>query len=148
MLSIYFKIATVLLASSLEYTELFQEILTKAQALLTGSSSVSANSSRFTLDMETILPRLIIATKCRDRCIRRQAIALLWSTARREGLCYDTSTVARLCAWVSSIEGDGAPEDGVRIEEDRRWAVNGLGVSCNERWLACRLASAVTNSRG
>ncbi|PVH84056.1 hypothetical protein DL98DRAFT_412068 [Cadophora sp. DSE1049] len=155
MLSIYFNVATVLLASSLEhtellydeYTELFQEIVTKAHKLIQSSDDPS-NSSRFTLDMGTILPLLVTATKCRDRRIRRQAIALLWSKARREGLCYDTITVARLCAWLSSIEGDGVQEDGERIPENKRYMVSYLHLSSEERWLAVQLTSAVTNGSG
>ena len=76
MLSIYFNVATVLLASSLEHTEmlydeytaLFAEIVTKAQQLIQSSEDPS-NSSRFTLDMGTILPLMVTATKCRDRRI-------------------------------------------------------------------------------
>ncbi|KAH7379923.1 hypothetical protein BKA64DRAFT_765531 [Cadophora sp. MPI-SDFR-AT-0126] len=155
MLSIYFNVATVLLASSLEhtellydeYTELFQEIVTKAHKLIQSSDDPS-NSSRFTLDMGTILPLLVTATKCRDRRIRRQAIALLWSKARREGLCYDTITVARLCAWLSSIEGDGVQEDSEKIPENKRYMVSYLHLSSEERWLAVQLTSAVTNGSG
>lgn len=158
MLSIYFNVATVLLASSVEhdeclydeYTELFLEIVTKAQKLIALSPSAEGEGSscRFTLDMGTILPLLVTATKCRDRKVRRQAIALLWSKARREGLCYDTITVARLCAWLSSIEGDGVQDDERRIEENKRYLVSYMHLSSEERWLAVQLTSAVTNGRG
>ncbi|KAI9052080.1 hypothetical protein LZ554_004333 [Drepanopeziza brunnea f. sp. 'monogermtubi'] len=166
LLSIYSNVATVLLASSVEheeslydeYTELFQEIVIKARTLLsapvsssssTSPSSTSPSSScRFTLDMGTILPLLVTATKCRDRKVRRQAIALLWSKARREGLCYDTITVARLCAWLASIEGEGITDDDVRIEENKRYLVSYLHLSSEERWLAAQLTSAVANTGG
>jgi hypothetical protein len=155
MLSIYFNVATVLLASSIEHTELlydeynelFAEIVTKAQQLIQSSEDPS-NSSRFTLDMGTILPLLVTATKCRDRRIRRQAITLLWSKARREGLCYDTITVARLCAWLSSIEGDGIQDDAEPIPEARRYTISYMHLSSEERWLAVQLTSAMTNDSG
>jgi hypothetical protein len=155
MLSIYFNVATVLLASSLEHTEmlydeytaLFSEIVTKAHQLIQSSEDPS-NSSRFTLDMGTILPLMVTATKCRDRRIRRQAIALLWSKARREGLCYDTITVARLCAWLSSIEGDGVQEDSEPIPEAKRYWISYMHLSSEEHWLAVQLTSATTNDNG
>lgn len=155
MLSIYFNVATVLLASSIEhsemlydeYTDLFAEIITKAQQLIQSSEDPS-NSSRYTLDMGTILPLMITATKCRDRKIRRQAIALLWSKARREGLCYDTITVARLCAWISSIEGEGIQEDSEPIPESARYVVSYMHLSSEERWLAVQLTSAKVNEGG
>ncbi|KUJ23781.1 uncharacterized protein LY89DRAFT_2545 [Mollisia scopiformis] len=155
MLSIYFNVATVLLASSVEHTELlydeynelFAEIVTKAQQLIQSSEDPS-NSSRFTLDMGTILPLMVTATKCRDRRIRRQAITLLWSKARREGLCYDTITVARLCAWLSSIEGDGIQDDAEPIPEARRYTISYMHLSSEERWLAVQLTSAMTNDSG
>jgi hypothetical protein len=161
VLSIYFNVATVLLASSLEhdeslydeYTELFQEIVTKAHTLLSAPASSSSStppspSCRFTLDMGTILPLLVTATKCRDRKVRRQAIALLWSKARREGLCYDNITVARLCAWLVSIEGEGMTDDEVRIEENKRYLVSYLHLSSEDRWLAVQLTSDVANTSG
>ncbi|QSZ36433.1 hypothetical protein DSL72_006312 [Monilinia vaccinii-corymbosi] len=127
MLSIYYNIATILVASSVphtemlydEFTHLFAEIICKSQILLSSPDDPS-NASRFTLDMGTILPLVITAVKCRDRRIRRQAIALLWSKARREGLCFDTISAARICAWLSSIEGEGIQEDDQPIPESSR----------------------------
>jgi hypothetical protein len=155
MLSIYFNVATVLLASSVEhsellydeYTPLFAEIIAKSQQLIQTSEDPS-NSSRFTLDMGTILPLMVTATKCRDRRIRRQAIGLLWSKARREGLCYDTITVARLCAWLTSIEGEGIQEDSEPIPETARFWISYMHLSSEERWLAVQLTSATTKDNG
>ncbi|TGO20253.1 hypothetical protein BPAE_0319g00100 [Botrytis paeoniae] len=146
MLSIYYNIATILVASSVprtemlydEYNHLFAEIICKAQILLSSPDDPS-NTSRFTLDMGTILPLVITAVKCRDRRIRRQAIALLWSKARREGLCFDTISVARICAWISSIEGEGIQEDDQPIPESSRWTISYLHLNSEERWLAVQL---------
>lgn len=156
MLSIYYNLATILLASSVQHTEmlydeynhLFAEIVAKANHLLTATDDPS-NTSRFTLDVGTILPLLITAIKCRDRRIRRQAITLLWSNARREGLCFDTITVARLCAWLSSIEGEGGKSDeGDVIPEERRQIITYLNLSSDERWMAVQLTSSVANGNG
>jgi hypothetical protein len=155
MLSIYYNIATVLLASSLphtemlydEYNSLFAEIIAKAQILLSSPDDPS-NTSRFTLDMGTILPLVMTAVKCRDRRIRRQAIALLWSKARREGLCFDTISVARICAWLSSIEGEGCQEDSDPIPESSRWMITYLHLNSEERWLAVQLTCMKQNENG
>lgn len=155
MLSLYFNVATILLASSKEHTEmlfdeytnLFQEIVTKAQQILTTSEDPS-NTSRFTLDMGTILPLTVTALKCRDRRIRRQAINLLWSKARREGLCFDTILVARLCAWISSIEGDGVQDESLPIPESSRYIMTYLHLSSEERWMAVQLTSDFRNEEG
>ncbi|KAF7905760.1 hypothetical protein EAF00_000039 [Botryotinia globosa] len=146
MLSIYYNIGTILVASSVphtemlydEYNHLFAEIICKAQVLLSSPDDPS-NTSRFTLDMGTILPLVITAVKCRDRRIRRQAIALLWSKARREGLCFDTISVARICAWISSIEGENIQEDDQPIPESSRWTISYLHLNSEERWLAVQL---------
>ncbi|KAL3418136.1 hypothetical protein PVAG01_09851 [Phlyctema vagabunda] len=140
MLSLYYDIATILLASSLEhsemvydeYTHLFQEIVTEAQHLLIADSST--NTARFTLDLGTILPLAFTATKCRDRRIRRQAVALLWSRARREGLCFDTIAIARICAWITCIEGQGVPDDAEMIPESARVTTSNVKFNPDERW--------------
>jgi hypothetical protein len=155
MLSIYYNLATILLAASVqhtemlfdEYTPLFAEIISRANHLLSNTDDPT-NTSRFTLDMGTILPLAITAVKCRDRRIRRQAIALLWSNARREGLCFDTITVARLCAWLSSIEGEGIQEDSEPIPEAARQMITYLHLSSEERWMAVQLTSAQMNANG
>jgi hypothetical protein len=155
MLSIYYNLATILLASSIrhtemlydEYTHLFAEIVSKASHLLTNTDDPS-NTSRFTLDVGTILPLFVTATKCRDRKIRRQAIALLWSNARREGLCFDTITVARLCAWLSSIEGEGIQDESEPIAESARQMITYLNLSSDERWMAVQLTSSVVGLDG
>lgn len=155
MLSIYYNLATILLGASVqhtemlfeEYTPLFAEIITRVHHILSETDDPT-NTSRFTLDMGTILPLAITAAKCRDRKIRRQAIALLWSRARREGLCFDTITVARLCAWLSSIEGGGIQDDSEPIPEAARQMITYLNLSSEERWMAVQITSAQMNPNG
>jgi len=155
VLSIYYNLATVLLASSVQHSEmlydefeaLFAEIITKSHQLLTNPDEPT-NTARYTLDMGTILPLAITALKCRNKRIRRQAIALLWSKARREGLCFDTITVARLCAWLSSIEGEGIQEESESIPESARYVVTYLHINSEERWLAVQLTSAIAKEDG
>lgn len=148
MLNIYYNVATILVASSVphtetlydEYNHIFAEIICKAQILLSSPDDPRI-TSRFTLDMGIILPLVITAVKCRDRRIRRQAIALLWSKARREGLCFDSISAARICAWLLSIEGEGIQEDDQPIPESSRWVISYLHLNSEERWLAVQLTS-------
>jgi hypothetical protein len=154
MLSIYYNLATILLAACTqhtemlfdEYTPLFAEIISRVNYLLSNTDDPT-NTSRFTLDMGTILPLAITAMKCRDRKLRRQAIALLWSKPRREGLCFDTITVARLCAWLSSIESE-CQEDAELIPESSRQIITHLHLSSEERWMAVQLTSSQMNENG
>lgn len=59
-----------------EYTALFAEIISQCNHLLSNTDDPT-NTSRYTLDIGTILPLAITAVKCRDKEIRRQVIALL-----------------------------------------------------------------------
>jgi hypothetical protein len=157
VLSIYYNLATVLLASSVQHSEmmydefeaLFAEIITRSDAILKKPDEPT-NTARYTLDMGTILPIALTALKCRNKRIRRLAINQLWSKPHREGLCFDTITVARLCAWVTSIEAEGIPEgaDSDMIPESARYVVTYLHINSEERWLAAQLTSAVTKEDG
>lgn len=60
----------------------------------------------FTLDLGIIPPLHIVATKCRDRLIRREAIRLLTFTARREGM-WDSILCAKIATWIMEVEEEG-----------------------------------------
>lgn len=60
----------------------------------------------FSADLGIVPPLYVVATKCRDRTIRRQAIQLLQSSSRREGM-WDSELTARIALWISEIEEDG-----------------------------------------
>jgi len=123
----------------------FAEIISRCNQLLS-STDDPTNTVRFTLDLGTILPLASTAIKCRDKKVRRQAIALLWWNSRREGLCFDTITMARFCAWLSSIEG--TLEDTEQIPESARQIITYLNLSYEERWMAVQLTSSQINENG
>jgi len=62
----------------------------------------------FSADMGIIPPLYVVATKCRNHMIRRQAIQLLRSSSRREGM-WDSQLCARIGVWVTSIEEEEDP---------------------------------------
>lgn len=67
----------------------------------------------FSADLGIVPPLFVVATKCRDSMIRRQAIQLLTTSSRREGM-WDSELAARIGSWVMSIEedDDGADDFG------------------------------------
>ncbi|KAI1449950.1 hypothetical protein F5Y02DRAFT_370493 [Annulohypoxylon stygium] len=62
----------------------------------------------FSADLGIVPPLFVAATKCRDPTTRRQAIQLLRSSSRREGM-WDSELAARIGMWVMDIEEE---EDG------------------------------------
>jgi hypothetical protein len=57
----------------------------------------------FSADLGIVPPLFVVATKCRDPIIRRQAIQLMRSSARREGM-WDSELAARIGIWIAGIE--------------------------------------------
>lgn len=64
----------------------------------------------FSADLGIVPPLYLVATKCRDATTRRQAIQLLMSSARREGM-WDSELIARIGIWIMQIEEEGAVPD-------------------------------------
>ncbi|KAK0615952.1 hypothetical protein B0T17DRAFT_609846 [Bombardia bombarda] len=64
----------------------------------------------FSADLGIVPPLFVVATKCRNPLIRRQAIQLLRSSSRREGM-WDSELTARIGMWIAEIEEqeDAAP---------------------------------------
>jgi hypothetical protein len=57
----------------------------------------------FSADLGIVPPLYVVATKCREPHIRRQAIQLLRSSARREGM-WDSELTARIGMWIAEVE--------------------------------------------
>jgi hypothetical protein len=82
-------------------TPTFIEILSFAKVLL-----ADPDDSFFVFDSQVILPLEIVARKCRDPVIRREAIRLIFLVHRREGFM-DSIVMAKICSWLVSIEEEG-----------------------------------------
>jgi len=66
----------------------------------------------FTLDLGIVAPLFVVATKCRDRKLRREATRWLLSSPRREGM-WDSILCGRVAQWIIEIEEEGlSPWDG------------------------------------
>jgi hypothetical protein len=57
----------------------------------------------FALDLGIVPPLFVVATKCRHRKLRREAIRLLMSSPRREGM-WDSILSGRVGQWIMEIE--------------------------------------------
>nr|WJJ79996.1 zinc-cluster transcription factor [Fusarium keratoplasticum] len=68
-----------------------------------GGFSAPHIKPRFAADLGIVAPLFVVATKCRDPGTRRQAIQLLRSSARREGM-WDSEMVAHISTWVMNLE--------------------------------------------
>lgn len=80
----------------------------------------------FSTDLGIVPPLYVVATKSRDRVLRRQAIQLLRSSARREGM-WDSELAARIAMWVVDIEEEG--EEDEFYEALQRYGHVGMGAS-------------------
>lgn len=69
----------------------------------------------FSADLGIVPPLFVVATKCRDPTVRRQAIQLLMSSSRREGM-WDSELIARIGMWIMAIEEE---DTGVNNESPR-----------------------------
>ncbi|KAI1342123.1 hypothetical protein F5Y15DRAFT_332525 [Xylariaceae sp. FL0016] len=59
----------------------------------------------FSADLGIVPPLFVVATKCRDPITRRQAIQLLRTSSRREGM-WDSGLTASIGQWIATIEED------------------------------------------
>jgi hypothetical protein len=95
----------------------------------------------FALDLGIVPPLFVVATKCRDRKLRRDAIKLLMVSPRREGM-WDSILSGRVGQWLTEIEEEGMGEyigygmgsvDGAVVEKDRRIMVKEILFDLQKR---------------
>ena len=86
-------------------------------------------------------PLFVVATKCRDPLLRRQAIQLLRSCARREGM-WDSELAARIGEWVMHLEESesafcplSAPSIPVSVAQKSACASGSLPSSLSDKYL-------------
>jgi hypothetical protein len=94
----------------------------------------------FALDLGIVPPLFVVATKCRDRKLRREAIRLLMSSPRREGM-WDSILCGKVAAWIIEVEEEGMrPFDQWNplsftqvVSEDRRVMVKEITFDMQQR---------------
>lgn len=94
----------------------------------------------FALDLGIIPPLFVVATKCRDRKLRREAISLLTSSHRREGM-WDSRLCAGVGNWIMNVEEEGldqyvrcGPSETQFVASDKRVMVMEIGFNLERRW--------------
>ncbi|OWO98781.1 transcription factor Cys [Marssonina coronariae] len=68
-----------------------------------GEDGYAHIKASFALDLGIVPPLFVVATKCRDRRLRREAIRLLMSSPRREGM-WDSILCGMAGQWIMTIE--------------------------------------------
>lgn len=95
----------------------------------------------FAMDLGIVPPLFVVATKCRDRKIRRDAIKLLLNSPRREGM-WDSILSGKAAQWIMEIEEEGMGEylgygmgtmDGAVVERGRRVMVKEILFNMQKR---------------
>ncbi|KAH7330318.1 hypothetical protein BKA65DRAFT_404314 [Rhexocercosporidium sp. MPI-PUGE-AT-0058] len=106
-------LATVQNESEMMYDDFnddFAYIVRTCQKIVASQDSTQLpRNTRFSFDTGIVPPLHVTASKCRDPAIRREAIAILWSSPRQEGM-WDGVLSARIGRWLAACEEDGLPD--------------------------------------
>ena len=96
----------------------------------------------FSADLGIVPPLFVVVTKCREPRIRRNAIGLLRSTARREGM-YDSELVAIIGEWIMGIEEGGmsGQSTSVPIPEEKRVMIKSVDFDLRARYADIRVGT-------
>lgn len=116
------------------FTQHFEEIIRRSAKVVERTRSMGPNQTGvFTFELGIIPPLHLAAMKCREPRLRRQAIALLLSTPRREG-CWDGVLLGKVDAWIMQIEEEGMDEFGF-IPDTSRWRLGEIKSCPQDRWI-------------
>jgi hypothetical protein len=96
----------------------FANIVTLSRQVLEypGNQQITRQAT-FSFDYGVVNPLYIVATRCRDPYIRREAISLLVNYPRREGT-WDSAMAATIATWIMNTEEDGI--EGGYVPESAR----------------------------
>ncbi|TWU73836.1 hypothetical protein ED733_005187 [Metarhizium rileyi] len=118
-------------------------------ALRAGKFAAPHIKPSFSADLGIVPPLFVVATKCREPRLRRQAIQLLRSSARREGM-WDSELAANIGRWVMQIEESNGDlsvgwDDSVLpsepIPEERRVMVKSADFDLRARFAELRVGT-------
>jgi hypothetical protein len=114
-ISLYQKCVSIMLASAPRDSEMvfdaflpdFQYIVRTCALLISSQEDTYLpRNPRFSFDIGVVPPLHVVSTKCRDPITRREAVDLLWSNPRQEGM-WDSVLSARMGLWIINSEEDG-----------------------------------------
>jgi hypothetical protein len=90
----------------------------------------------FNFDVSIVVPIFIVALRCRDCKVRREAIELLWKYPRREGF-YDSLMAAKVVSWFMSKEEEGMVDGYVPETARLRIVKNDFVLSERKATIQC-----------
>lgn len=96
-----------------------ERVVSLAESVVSESATTGDLNPTFSLDVGIVVPLFVVASKCRNKTLRRKAIELLACQQRQEGL-WDSQLVARVLAHVVAIEELGF--ENIRGEDIPDWA--------------------------
>lgn len=139
-LQMHYLVTYVSVLSALASSELFYDSLNAMFAEIVSLSKIILETSQkpnFTCAFRVVFPLDLVAKKCRDPVIRREAIQLLLAKPRRE-LFWDSFTAAKVCLWVVKIEEEGMVGD--YVSEEMRVRNIGVTFSTDEQklFISCK----------
>lgn len=110
-----------------EITPKFQEVVDLVKILIDHESTLDVTkTAKFTFEGTIVSSMYAVALKCRDPSVRRQAISILESRPRREGV-FDSALQAKIARIQMDIENSG--QVGGTIPEHSR--IRGIKTTCD-----------------
>ncbi|KAK0118179.1 hypothetical protein ONS95_012484 [Cadophora gregata] len=113
------------------------------------SQNVRADSrATFTTAIGIVHPLYVVAIKCRNRKLRREAIQILLSSPRREGL-WDSLLCGHVAQWAMVLEEEDLPSwnpsergdsavSGMIVADDKRVIIREVSFNLQDRTAYCR----------
>ena len=106
-----------------QLTHLFQDIIDLVKSITYDEPVSQPDRANFTFDIGRVGSLYVVATRCRDCQLRREAISLLLSKPRREGI-WDNVFAARVATVIMIMEEAGL--QGGFVPESCRIRIEGL----------------------
>ena len=111
-----------------KFTGRFQEIVSLCGRILEKEQELRVLSGlKMQFGLGLIMPLFYTSTRCRDRTVRQNAIALLNKWPCRNGL-WDSWQAARVAEWIARLEDEGRDANGL-VSEEWRVRMHSLDIS-------------------
>ncbi|KAE8447160.1 hypothetical protein EG329_010991 [Mollisiaceae sp. DMI_Dod_QoI] len=124
-----------------QYFEDYKSVVSLTRGVLEEYSMTLPGKAGFGMDVNFVLSLFLVATRCREPSVRREAISLLVKHPRREGL-WDSLMAARVATWLMEKEEEGMA-DGKYVPETARLRIVKNDFVLKERKAVIRCSKMV-----